>query len=336
MSTAIAIDNETAGLGHAWHPVARLEDLVDGPQRVDLLGAGYVVVRYPDGSITAYADRCPHRSARLSDGSLHGTTLVCPYHGWEFGHGGQCSLIPALGAGATLPTRASLTAVATAQRYGLVWLAPAEPRHPLPVVAEWDDPTLRRVWLPVVDIRAGAAQFVDNFLDFAHFPFVHAGTFGNDEEPHIDDFTVERHGATAVVNYQHTITNHEDPLVASGEHPLVQPRRMRYEFTAPFSCLLRLDLPLTAMVNAIYVVCQPVAVGVTRLYTVMLRNDCPTDDAAQAAIDYELSVLAEDLKIIEVLPDTTLSLEPTAQLHTRADRLTVEFRRILRDLLTTA
>ena len=40
---------------------------------------------------------------------------------------------------------------------------------------------LEPVWLPPQRVRVGAGQFIDNFLDFAHFPFVHAATIGSDE-----------------------------------------------------------------------------------------------------------------------------------------------------------
>lgn len=27
---------------------------------------------------------CPHRGGRLAHGALHGATVVCPWHAWEF------------------------------------------------------------------------------------------------------------------------------------------------------------------------------------------------------------------------------------------------------------
>ncbi len=330
------IDNTSAALRRCWHPVGLASDLAVGPARVEIGGDGFVVVRHEDGSLAAFADRCPHRLGRLSDGRLAGDRLVCPYHGWEFGPGGACVAIPALGPHAPIPARACLDRVQVAERYGVVWLAPSPPVAPLPEVGEWSDPTLRPVWLPVVDIRAGAAQFIDNFLDFAHFPFVHAGTFGDSESPLIDDYSVVRRPGGLVVDYQHTIVNNEDPLVRTGAHPLVQPRRMRYEYTVPFTAVLRLELALTGVINTIAVFCQPVDLATTRLYTVMLRNDCADDAAAADAVAYEMSVLAEDLRILEHLPDTSLAVDATAHLHTRADRLTVEFRRLLRELLAAA
>ena len=42
------------------------------------------------------------------------------------------------------------------------------------------------------------------------------------------------------------------------------------------------------------------------------------------------------VRILEHLPDASLAVDATAHLHTRADRLTVEFRRLLRELLAAA
>ena len=333
-NTPTALTNTSLGLRRAWHPVLRSADLLhNAPQRVMLLGEPYVLTRI-NNTLTAFVDKCPHRNARLSDGCVVGEHLQCPYHGWEYTAQGDLAHVPALGAGAILPPNTALSPARVIEKYDLVWIAPEEPVTDIIALTEWSDPSLRHVWLPPLTINAAAAQFIDNFLDFGHFPFVHAGTFGSGEDENIHEYSVERDdsGWGFVVNYEHTIENNEDPLVATGEHPLVQPRTMRYEFTAPFSCNLRLNLPTTGMVNAIVTFCQPVDHNTTCLYSVMLRNDCPTDELAQAAAAYEMDILAEDLKIIEGLYDKVVPLE-RGQIHTRADRNTVEFRRIMQRLL---
>lgn len=330
----LALTNTSPGLRRSWHPVAFLSDIREHePRRVELMGEGYVVTKV-DGNVSVFLDRCPHRNARLSDGRMVDGNVECPYHGWQFDNHGRCSLIPALGPDATVPPTSHLTKVAVAERYDLLWIAPEDPVCSILDIPEWNDPTLRHLWLPPVDIRASAGQFVDNFLDFGHFPFVHAGTFGAGEDEFIVDYDVEKadDGWGFVVDYPHTIHNNEDPKVATGEHPLVQPRHMRYTFGAPFVVTLRLELPMTGMRNVVVTALQPLDQGTTRVYTAMLRNDCPTDDKAQAAIDYEMAILAEDLKVIEHLWDKTIPLE-RGQAHTRADRNTVEFRRIMQRLL---
>ena len=80
-----------------WHPVIAGMHLRDEPVAVELLGRSLVLWREPGhehgheggpGLVHAWADRCPHRGARLSLGRvlnhLHGARLECPYHGWQF------------------------------------------------------------------------------------------------------------------------------------------------------------------------------------------------------------------------------------------------------------
>lgn len=346
--------NDTPALRRAWHPVLEVGQLGDGLQRVELLGEGYVLGRV-DGEIVAFPDRCPHRNARLSDGvivnapagpSAQGTRqhIQCPYHGWEFDGTGKCSFIPALGPGAAVPPTSQLAQARVRVRYGLVWIAPEEPVCGILDIPEFDDPDLQVMWLPCADIHATAGQFIDNFLDFGHFPFVHAGTFGAGEDAGISPYEVQvsADGWSFVVEYPHTIKNNEDPLVATGEHPLVQPRNMRYVFGTPFIASLRLELPLTGMTNVLAIFLQPLDADRSRLYCAMVRNDCQSAADRQAAIDYELAVLAEDLRIIENLWDNEIPLDTGAsadgtvppQTHTRADRNTVEFRRIMKRLLS--
>src|SRR5215472_8033242 len=37
-----------------------------------------------DGSLHALDGICPHAGGPLGQGALHGTTIVCPWHGWEY------------------------------------------------------------------------------------------------------------------------------------------------------------------------------------------------------------------------------------------------------------
>ncbi len=62
-----------------WFVVADASDVVDVPVGVTLLGERFVLWRTAEGSVHAAADRCPHREAPLSDGSVSNGCLVCPY-----------------------------------------------------------------------------------------------------------------------------------------------------------------------------------------------------------------------------------------------------------------
>ena len=54
------------------------------------------------------------------------------------------------------------------------------------------------------------------------------------------------------------------------------------------------------------------------------------------AIDFEVAVLEEDLRLQSRYESLELPLDVTAELHTRADRSTLELRRVLRELVDAA
>ncbi|MHB1252226.1 MAG: Rieske 2Fe-2S domain-containing protein, partial [Acidimicrobiales bacterium] len=102
------LGNLDPSLRHAWHPLCRSSDVTGDPRSFRLLNEDYVVYRLDDGAVSVFRDRCPHRRAPLSLGACEGATLRCAYHGWVFDAQGACVEIPALGEGATLPSRAHL------------------------------------------------------------------------------------------------------------------------------------------------------------------------------------------------------------------------------------
>jgi phenylpropionate dioxygenase-like ring-hydroxylating dioxygenase large terminal subunit len=327
-----SLANDHPALRRQWHPVALAAAITDTPTRVEVCGEILVVARLGDG-VAVLPDVCPHRNAPLSEGKVVDGHLECPYHGWRFGADGGCRFIPALGPDATVPPRAHLVAPLVREAYGmvLVCLEPGDTEPPLLEVPEWGVDGIVPVWLPVVTVKGGGAQLLDNFLDFTHFPFVHAGTFGTGEDSFVGDYEVTHDEVSLKVRYDHVVENKEDPGVASGERPLLQPRTMEYTFTVPFAGRLRLELPLTGVENTILFWASPVDADHSRVFCALLRNDVssPDEPAALAARDYEFGVLQEDIWMLERLPSTSLPLDLPAQAHTRADRITVEMRRLL-------
>ena len=112
---------------------------------------------------------------------------------------------------------------------------------------------------------------------------------------------------------------------------------MTYRYTAPFFLSLRLEFLEAAGVNTIGFFIQPESEERCRLYTTLWRDDLGGDpERMSAALDFEAQVLAEDLAIQEHIEDLALPLELSEELHTRADRTTVELRRVLADLVRAA
>lgn len=333
----ITIDNTTRALRSAWHAVAMGHEVTDRPHQVWLLGEPWVLVRIA-GRVRAFEDRCPHRLAPLSIGTVDDELgLRCGYHGWTFASSGVCTSIPALGVGSHLPPAARLVAAwGVTEAYGLVWLAPDEAFAPLPDFPEWGADGFDGFWNEPRTTPAGAAQLVDNFLDASHFPFVHASTFGTDAASLVVNEPVDTRDWRVRTTFDTWYRNFDDPLVATGEHPEVQPQRLLKQGTAGYTVYLRLEFPVTGATFSILFSCQPEMSGRTRVYKLMARDDLAGDAARiSATIDDELRVLEEDLCILERYAHRQVHLDRT-ECHTRADRLSVAWRRVMGDLVAAA
>jgi phenylpropionate dioxygenase-like ring-hydroxylating dioxygenase large terminal subunit len=329
------ITNTSPELAAWWHPVARVADLGEGPMRVWLLGEAWAIARTGSG-LMALVDRCPHRRAPLSAGQVVGDQLQCPYHGWRFGTDGRCGLIPALGPDARVPSTAGVrSAWGVVQRYGLIWVAPEQPIAPIIDLPSWDDESRHRVDMDVFAGRYGAALLIDNQLDLGHFPFVHAATFGSPSGQLVPGIEIEREPWGFTARARVPITAANDPAVRAGDRPAQQYRDMVYRYKAPYSLELRLDYPVMGGSMIIVFFAQPETEDRCRFYaTLSFEHPDGFDEQALAdRVKFEYEVVGEDMDLQAKFDDIRLPLDPGAELHTKADKPSIEYRRILRDLV---
>lgn len=140
-------------------------------------GLDVVAWRDDQGAVVLQEDRCPHRSAKLSLGTVEGGAIACPFHDWRFGADGACRRIPETGAGAP---RVRVHTFAAREAHGLIWAWWGPPElaaeTPLPWFENLAEGYVQRgfheVW-PTHFTRS-----VENQLDYAHIPYVHRTTLG--------------------------------------------------------------------------------------------------------------------------------------------------------------
>ena len=150
-------------------------------------------------------------------------------------------------------------------------------------------------------------------------------------------YHVEREGLTFTASYEHDSANREEPGVASGLRPLVQRRRLTYRYTAPFHFELAIEFLDAGGTNVIGFFLAPEDDETVRIYSSLWRDDLEgSRERMQAAIDFEVQVVQEDLALQSRYEELSLPLDPTVELHTRADRTTLELRRVLRDFIDLA
>ena len=66
------------------HVITTLGNLPEGTGKAFEIGGRKIACFNVDGRIFAMDDACPHDGAPLSEGSLDGTTITCPWHEAEF------------------------------------------------------------------------------------------------------------------------------------------------------------------------------------------------------------------------------------------------------------
>jgi vanillate O-demethylase monooxygenase subunit len=131
------------------------------------------------GEPVAIVDRCPHRMAPLSLGTLVGDAIQCIYHGITFDARGRCVRIPGQD---EIRSAGSARTYPALDRWGWVWVWMGDPERADPSLipdAHWlSEPG----WCPVGGLMPFKAHYqllVDNLLDLSHEAFTHAGTIGN-------------------------------------------------------------------------------------------------------------------------------------------------------------
>jgi phenylpropionate dioxygenase-like ring-hydroxylating dioxygenase large terminal subunit len=320
----------SSALADSWHPVARSVEVVAQPVAVTLLGRDVVLWRTQSGAVFAAPDRCPHREAPLSIGSVANGCLTCAYHGWTYGDDGHCVLVPSASEGVPPPPRAHLTAYGCEERYGLVWICLGTPSAPIPDIAQEHDPSFRRINTPVEVWQASATRMADNFLDITHFPFVHVGTFGRAQDTHVPRFELQDL-EDGFYGYRYQVmANNTTGALVSGQTQQVVHREMSSGFSLPF--VVRSTIRYDSGLEHILLLLSTPIDDVTSYFTfVVWRND-DFSVSAEEIIRFDLAIGAEDKQMLEHL-DGVLPLDQTTLVSVQADKCSVEWRRRLADFI---
>ena len=344
----------TRALELFWHPVCTLDELYDAaphPLAVTLLGrrlavadlhgtsaGGASVAGGADAAgggdaasrgIAAVADRCLHRSTRLSIGWIEQQTIRCAYHGWRWDAGGRCAEIPSLPHG-PIPPRACIDAYQTEVAYGLVWIrldsragdaaGTRLPHHPA-----WEDPRMKVVAGRPYTWPVGAARRVENFVDLAHFAWVHDGTLGRRDQP---------------VPPLADVSRDEGELRFEYDPPDMEPDARalygwsRYRMPMPLTVDIEFRLATGAR-RHLWMTASPLDPATCRsFWSVSRDDDLDGDDASYLA--FQDLILAEDEPVVCAQDPPELPLGSSTELSVRTDRVSIEYRRWLRELVAAA
>ncbi|KIU15551.1 Rieske 2Fe-2S domain-containing protein [Mycolicibacterium llatzerense] len=160
-----------------WHCLGLTKDLGDGkPHSFNAFGQKLVVFRGEDGQLNVLDSYCRHMGGDLSQGTVKGNAIACPFHDWRWGGDGKCKLVPYA---KRTPRLARTAKWATLEQDGMLFIwndpegsAPPEdvyiPRIEQAGSGEWTD----WHWYTTV-VNVNCREIIDNVVDMAHFFYIH-------------------------------------------------------------------------------------------------------------------------------------------------------------------
>lgn len=166
-------------LRNCWYQAGWSEELEAGRLLTrTILEEPIVLWRNGDNSLAALVDRCPHRFAPLSAGSLSDGEIACGYHGLVFRGDGRCTRNPH----GPVTCAMKITSFPVVERHGIIWLWMGDPEREdpglIPDLSFIDEtPPAARIYA-YMPTTANYQIIVDNILDLSHLDYVHPETLG--------------------------------------------------------------------------------------------------------------------------------------------------------------
>lgn len=274
-----------------WHPLAAVAETAPGRvHTTTLLGQGVTYAVDSTGCATAW---------RSGEGPVE-ASLLAPSP-----QGGRC-----------LPTLV---------RYGYAWASLGAPARPLFAIPEFDEPDRRNLNASTIGVHVSAPRAIENFLDMAHFPFVHTGVLG--AEPH-----------TEVREYDVEVSAERDEILAT-KCRMFQPQSTASSTEgADVEYVYRVPHPYCAVLykssggdesrqDVIAVFLQPVDEEHVRAHLLLSVLDDEHED--KYIRNFQQSIFGQDKPILENQLPKRLPLDPRAETPIRADKAAVAYRRWL-------
>lgn len=309
-----------------WFPVATVQEVTEKPLAVKLLDVPLVLYR-TNSKVMAARDLCLHRGTPLSMGWVEEDSIVCPYHGFKYGPEGNCISIPAH-PDAKISPRLCITIYPTIEKYGLIWTTIAGEQENIPPLPAWEDEEYLNILPPSIDIAGSAGRQVEGFLDVAHFAWVHTESFADRNNAYVPSYSVEKTDYGLHVEYWSTVSNYGN----NQKH--LEPEGFKwlrvFDVYPPLAARLTVHFPNEGKLTILNCA-SPISARKTRMFSPMARNfdlDAPIEDTYA----FNFQIFNEDREMVENQKPEELPLDLQAEAHIPADKTSVAYRQILREL----
>lgn len=257
--------------------------------------------------------------------------IPCPYHGWVFNTEGVCVSVPQLANG-LIPRTYKVQSYRCTECYGYVWVCLDEPLDGIPEFPEATDPVFRLIHQFYEPWRCSGLRIMENSFDIAHPHFVHATSFGDQQNPVSPamDFIEETENGIHV-KYSLPVLN---PAIQQKNLGIAEATTIRTTdriWYMPFTRKLSITY-LNGLNHVIVTIATPISDSTSQLVQFCLRNDKEEQASARDVIAFDRTVTLEDKAVLETTDyDTPLNIHE--EQHMVSDKPNISMRHKLFALL---
>jgi phenylpropionate dioxygenase-like ring-hydroxylating dioxygenase large terminal subunit len=213
------------------------------------------------------------------------------------------------------------------ERYGCVWTTLGKPQREIFDIPEADEPDRRFVPCGWVKMRASGLRVVENFLDMAHFPFVHKDILGSEEHADVPKYSTELRRDVDEVWASNCSFFQPRIAATESEGAMVQ---LTFRVPNPFVVMLYRVCPTSPnRLDAIALFIQPLEEDLCRAQPVMYLVDGVSTHTS--LLLFEQIIFLQDRIILENQRPLLLPLEPRLEIPTRADSSSIAYRRWIKE-----
>ncbi len=275
-----------------WHPVASLWDLQrNGREQTLLLDQKIVVGVGQDGAPEAYRT---NREMPINE----------PWVGEE-----------------PLPVK---------QHLGFLWTSLGSPTDEIFSIPEAEETDRTNVHAATVGVACSAPRAIENFLDIAHFPYVHTDILGVEPHTEVVDYDVDYENGEIwtrnVFYYQPQAAVQQSGGVLAHYWYRVPHPYVAVLYKASGAESERMDIVIALLVQAMTETSSRV-----RMFNSNLDDQSSTTQIRH----WNNEIFGQDKPIIENQHPKRLPLDPRVETPIRADKLAIAYRRWLSDLGVT-
>jgi len=179
--------------------------------------------------------------------------------------------------------------------------------------------------------QASAPRIVDNALDVSHVAWVHRNSIGSNANNKLEMGEVSRDGLNLKFSVTLVAQVNEAMKNINGVTGETTRRTTHAELVQPLIFRGRLVYEENGLVHVLYKTCTPIDNENTLFCQFIARNDNPAPERWESITAVDRLVQSEDRALVEhIEPD--FPLEITDEVHTKYDKMTVEYRRVLAEL----